>query len=435
MKSSISYFILTLLLASVFQVSNVSSQTLSLDDCINTALKGNSGLIAYRNAYNASLGQVQTAWGGVLPTIDISVGARNNWPVRTQVDLFTGRIYSMENFYSGSLDIRATYPGLGLYTYSNIRKSRHGRQSSFYDYRNARALLVLLVKGYYYDLLRAKMLRDVAQDAVKRGEERLRVAQSRYELGSASMSDVLKAKVQYSTDQLDLVDATNTYQLAKGNLAFVMGVDVNRDYEVDEQMEERTFDIDFNSALGEALAQNPEYRKSNFDLLVARDNKTIAFSALLPSLSIGMAHNTSVSKMADLPDLEMANASRTVYASLGLNIFNGFRDYTDLRTARLSVESSRANYENTRNKVALELRQAFLDKERSRDALDLAKESVAAAQEDVNLAREKYNLGAATILEVLDAEVSLKQAQTNQVQALFDYNLAISRLEKAMGRE
>src|SRR4030067_593553 len=136
-------------------------------------------------------------------------------------------------------------------------------------------------------------------------------------------------------------------------------------------MEERTFDIDFNSALGEALSQNPEYRKSNFDLLVAQDNKTIAFSAFLPSLSIGMAHSTSVGKMADLPDLDM---------------------------------------------------------ERSRDALDLAKESVAAAQEDVNLAREKYNLGAATILEVLDAEVSLKQAQTNQVQALFDYNLAISRL-------
>ena len=435
MKSSISYFILTLLLASVFQVSNVSSQTLSLDDCINTALKGNSGLIAYRNAYDASLGQVQTAWGGILPTIDISVGARNNWPNRTQFDPGTGRIYSNENLYSGSLDIRATYPGLGLYTYANIKRSGHDRQSSFYEYRNARALLVLQVKGYYYDLLRAKMLRDVAQDAVKRGEERLRVAQSRYELGSASMSDVLKARVQFSTDQLDLVDATNTYQLAKGNLAFVMGVDVNRDYEVDEQMEERTFEIDFNSALGEALSQNPEYRKSNFDLMVAGDNKTIAFSALLPSLSIGMTHSTSVSRMADLPDLEMANASRTVYASLGLNIFNGFRDYTDLRTARLSVESSRANYENTRNKVALELRQAFLDKERSRDALDLAKESVAAAQEDVNLAREKYNLGAATILEVLDAEVSLKQAQTNQVQALFDYNLAISRLEKAMGRE
>src|SRR4030067_3452172 len=108
-------------------------------------------------------------------------------------------------------------------------------------------------------------------------------------------------------------------------------------------MEERTFDIDFNSALGEALSQNPEYRKSNFDLLVAQDNKTIAFSAFLPSLSIGMAHSTSVGKMADLPDLDMANASRTIYASLGLNIFHGFSDYANLRTARLSVESSRAN--------------------------------------------------------------------------------------------
>jgi outer membrane protein TolC len=249
------------------------------------------------------------------------------------------------------------------------------------------------------------------------------------------MSDVLKARVQFSTDQLDLVDATNAYKLGKGNLAFVMGVDVNREFDVVEQMEKRTFEIDYNTALGEALAQNPEYRKSNFDLMSARDRKTIAFSEFLPGLSIGVSHNTSVDKFSDLPDMQMGNASRTIYASLGLNLFNGFRDYANLRSARFNVETFRANYENIRNKVALEVRQAFLDKERSRDALELAGESVAAAQEDVNLAREKYNLGAATILEVLDAEVSLKQAQTNLVQALFDYNLAVSRLEKAMGRE
>jgi len=64
----------------------------------------------------------------------------------------------------------------------------------------------------------------------------------------------------------------------------------------------------------------------------------------------------------------------------------------------------------------------------------LNEESVAAAQEDLNIVKEKYNLGAATIIEVLDAEVSFKQAQVNQVQALFDYNLAVSRLEKVMGR-
>jgi len=434
MKFTIS---LLVTLVSILMVadSGALAETLSLNECIDTALKNNPGLIGYRNAYDASIGGVQTAWGGILPSVDVSVSARNNWPVTTQFDPNTGRIYSNENLYSGSLDIRASYPGLGLYTYANIRKNGHARQSSLYAYRDARANLILQVKGYYYDLLRAKMLRDVAQDAVKRGEERLRVAQSRYELGSASMSDVLKAKVQYSTDQLDLVDATNTYQLAKGNLAFVMGVDVNRDYEVNEQMEKRSFDIDFSVALEEALSQNPEYRKSSFDLYTAGDNKTIAYSAFLPSISIGVTHNTSVDKFSDLPNMEMGNASRTVYASLGFNIFGGFGDYANLRSARSNVSTARANMENTKNKVALELRQAFLDKEKSTKALDLADESVKSAQEDVNLAREKYNLGAATILEVLDAEVSLKQAQTNQVQALFDCNLAVSRLEKAIGRE
>ena len=84
--------------------------------------------------------------------------------------------------------------------------------------------------------------------------------------------------------------------------------------------------------------------------------------------------------------------------------------------------------------MALEIRRSFLDLERAREARKLAEESVAAAQEDLNLVREKYNLGAATILEVLDAEVSFKEAQTSHVEVLFNYNLAVSQLEKALGR-
>ncbi|MEW5924771.1 MAG: TolC family protein, partial [Candidatus Zixiibacteriota bacterium] len=60
-------------------------------------------------------------------------------------------------------------------------------------------------------------------------------------------------------------------------------------------------------------------------------------------------------------------------------------------------------------------------------------ENVAAAREDMSLIQEKYNLGAATILELLDAQVSLITAQNNKVEVDFDYNLSIARLENAMG--
>jgi outer membrane protein len=98
------------------------------------------------------------------------------------------------------------------------------------------------------------------------------------------------------------------------------------------------------------------------------------------------------------------------------------------------LNTAKSSYEDTRNNVSLEVKQAFLDVQQNKEKIALNDESVAAAQEDLNIVREKYNLGAATIIEVLDAEVSFKTAQTNKVQALFDYNLAISRLEKAMGK-
>ncbi len=133
-------------------------------------------------------------------------------------------------------------------------------------------------------------------------------------------------------------------------------------------------------------------------------------------------------------DFRSRDANWSAFVSLNFNIFNNFFDYSNIRSARREVSTQQENVANTRNGVAMEIKQGFLDLEQADEARRLSDESVGSAQEDVNLVREKYNLGAATILEVLDAEVSLKEAQTNQVQALYDYNLAISRLEKAMGR-
>ena len=58
----------------------------------------------------------------------------------------------------------------------------------------------------------------------------------------------------------------------------------------------------------------------------------------------------------------------------------------------------------------------------------------AAAEEDLKITREKYNLGAATILDLLDAQVSLKTAQVALIQVDFDLNLAVAKLENAMGK-
>jgi outer membrane protein TolC len=417
--------------------AGVGAETYTLDQCLDIAVKNNYGVLAAKYSYNTSKVNMYSAWGDLLPSLSITSGASRSWAGYSFSEPNTGIQVSggvTTYRYTGSLNFSNNFPGLGLYHYANIRKGRSDKGSSFYNYVKSNNDLVLNVKRAYYYLIRSKMLYDVAGEAVKRGEERLRTVQGKYDLGSASMSDVLKAKVQYGNDKLDLVSKTNDYKLAQANLAFVMGMDVNKEFDVDEEISERDLNIDFDQALGEALIRNPEFKKAQFDLSSARSLKSIAWSRFLPSLSLGLSHSTNVEHFSRLTDFKAADASSFLYATLSFNIFSGFSDYANLNSAKNGVKTSMENLKNTENSVALEIKQSFLELERAREAIKLAGESLAAAQEDLNLVKEKYNLGAATILEVLDAEVSFKEAQTNHVQVLFDYNLAVSQLEKALGR-
>ncbi|MFH2035901.1 MAG: TolC family protein, partial [Candidatus Zixiibacteriota bacterium] len=101
--------------------------------------------------------------------------------------------------------------------------------------------------------------------------------------------------------------------------------------------------------------------------------------------------------------------------------------------AKALLNDAKASLYYTENDVSLKIDQSYRDIKRYAEALKVAEENVMAAEEDMSIVREKYNLGAATILELLDAQVSLIQAQNNKINSEFDYNLAIANLEKAMG--
>jgi outer membrane protein TolC len=406
--------------------SGASAEVYSLDKCIDIALEHNVSIVAARNNYEISKFTVYNSYGRLLPSVSISTSQTEYWEPR----------YGKSQSASGGISIRETLGGFGLANFHDIRASRARKQSNYYGYINTRQSIVLAVKDSYFNLIKADMLVDVATDALKRGEEQLKVAQSRYDLGSAALTDVLKAKVLRSNAKLDLITAQNNYNLAKANLNSAMGIDISHEFEVTHDLPSNSFDITYDQALNQALNDNASYKKSTYDLTVAKTELCAARTNFLPDLSFSVNYGTAADKYFNLfkNDYMAPYASRSVGFSVSYNLFNNLSDLTSLVAARKGLNTAKSNYENTRNDVALEVKQAFLDVQQNKEKLIVNDESVAAAQEDLNIVREKYNLGAATIIEVLDAEVSFKTAQTNKVQALFDYNLAISRLEKAMGK-
>jgi len=414
---------------------SAQAEIYDLEKCIEIGLQNNYGVIAAKNSYDASGWSLYSAYGQILPSISISTSRQFNWSAgEIDVNGVPVTAVGKSTRFGGNLSFGQSYQGLGISTLANIGYQKAQRHSNYYSYLASQNDLVLSIKEAYFNTIKTKMLVDVSRDAVKRGEEQLKVAQSRYELGSASLSDVLKAKVLRSNAKLDLITAENNQNLAMADLSYNMGIDINEQIEVTDELPDATINITYDLALNEALSKNPSYRKAGFDLSAAKSQLWMARARFLPSFNVSLSHSTSVDESGDLFNFEKKNASYYFGMSLSFNLFNNLSDASSVVANKKLVNTSEEYLKNTMNLVALEVKQAFLDVQQNTEKMNLNEESVAAAQEDLNIVREKYNLGAATIIEVLDAEVLFKQAQVNQVQALFDYNLAISRLEKVMGR-
>lgn len=406
----------------------------TLDKCIETGLQNNYSVIAARNNFDASRWGVYNAYSDILPSISISGGGAQNKGYLS-IEGQSIPLARKQTNYSGSINFGQTYPGLGLYTYANIKLQTARRNSNLYGFVGAQNDLALNIKQAYYNVIQTKMLVDVSQDAVKRAEEQLKIAQSRYDLGSASLSDVLKAKVQRSNAQLDLISAQNNYSNGKSNLKYVMGVDMMEDVEIDEHYPQITIDITYDQAYNEALSRNPAYRQAQFSLLMNKAQQWIARTSFLPSVSLSYNRSTSViDTFSNFFDFRPIDASYSIRVGLSFNIFNNLGDTYNLVSANKNLNSAQENLANEKNNIGLQVQQAYLNLQMNEEALKVNEEAMASAQEDWNIVKEKYNLGAATMLDVLDAEVSYKQAQINQVQAQFNYNIAAATLENVMGR-
>jgi outer membrane protein len=413
----------------------LSPKAYTLQECIRTALERNYQVRSAYNSLAAVRGEMWGAWGALLPRIESNLDYYETWAGVPRINAITGLPYSKKStYYGANLSFNQVLFN-GGYNWFNIAYQKNSKRSAEHSFRYTEQNLVLEVKQKYFALLKTKMLLEIQKDAVKRGEEQLKIAESRYELGAASLSDVLKAKVSYGNDKLELLNAENNYKLAQSDLNYVLNQEVSTPIEVVETLVSPEVTYSYEGALRIALENNPSYRQAEYDLAGAKNLFWMAHSSWWPTLSWGVTHSADASTSSELFKFKQENATYSVYARLSFSIFENFQRKTNASEAKFNLRSRKENLENTKNAVALEIRQAFLNIEVAGEKLKLTAESVASAEEDLNLAKEKYNLGAATILELLDAEVSYKQATSGQVEALFDYNLAVSSLEKAIGKE
>jgi len=412
---------------------------LTLEECIQSALQNNW---TYKSAVwgNKSAGNdLWSAWGRFLPRVDLSfsnssIGFGPSSPLIDEQGILRPgtSAFQTKSYSAGFTASQTIFDGGAFYNY--LANKNSSKSSSDYGLLFNKQTLIYDLKQFYFNYLRAKMLLEVQREVVKRGEQQLKIAQSRYELGSASKSDFLKAKVQYGQDQLALMKAENQVQVAKSNLNAIMGQSVDQEFDIQEELGQTPMALSYDESAKLAYKNHPTIRQSESDLDAAESNVGVARAGYLPSVTVFGGRTWRGSALGDIDNMDKRDYTWNIGLSVNFNLFEGFSTQTAYFNARNQAKIAQESVEKTKSDVALEVKQAYLAIEEGRKSITVAEENVQAAEEDLNLVQEKYRLGAASILELLDAQVSFQTANSDHIQRLFDYNLAVARLERAVGR-
>jgi outer membrane protein TolC len=287
------------------------------------------------------------------------------------------------------------------------------------------------VKTAFLALLLSYETERQREDSVAAFEQHLEQAKGFYEAGSKPWYDVTKAEVDLGNAQMSLVEASSNIQNAKATLANTMGLDPSEDFEVARAgldiLSVREEAVD---AAEELAAQNrPDYRASALKVSSGRSTLSAEARENSPTISLSGGYSGSADDAFDF------ERGWNTGISMSVPIVDGGLAKAGIDIARAQIMSLEASHEKLRQDIMLEVSKAKTDIVKARERIRISGLTLSSAEENRRLAEGRYETGVGDALEVTDAIVSFTDAQLANKQAIYDLQIAIVNLEKAIGLE
>ena len=415
---------------------------LTVDECVQIALEQNPDIVRQEFTFKMAGKDVIIAMSNFLPRVSGNLQYYHSVlgpSSRMRIDPGTGIPVPLQPTeivdWQSSAQLAVDYTILdGGYNIANLFQTRATKKSAEHTFEDTKQTTIYVVKERYYNLLAAEKLLGVAEETVRSSDESYKRAQVLFQVGKAPKSDVLQAKVQVETDRLSLIQAQNDLAIARASLNHILGFDVDQEIKVVDDLDVPEMEVGYEDALSSAYSYHPLLLTREYDVKASRAGIGVAVSEWLPSL-YGFYRYRWQHKDFDMID-SMFDTDYNWYVGvqLAVPIFNGFSRVASLGKANLTYKSSQEALVQAKRDIALETKIAYFEMQQAKKSIAVAQDAIDAAEEGLRLNREKYNLGAGTMLDLIVAQVSYATAQSDHIQSLYNYKKAIARLQRAMGK-
>ena len=320
---------------------------------------------------------------------------------------------------------------------ASVRSSQLIRESAVLDLQATINDALLLVRTNYYAVLLAREKITVQEKNLELLQEQLKTATDRFNAGTISSFERLRAEVAVANAKFPLITARNDFRLAVESLRQSLGFTTNLPDQIDKlpvflgtlEFSPTTFDLV--AALEASRAKRPELQRLA-KLAASREQTiTVAGANALPQVS---AFGGWELRKGTGNAFRESHDGWRIGVQSQWNIFDGRATAGRVAQARSVLEQTKLSLAEFQLAADVEVRRAFSQWQQAVELADASKKVVAQADEAVRLATARYNAGTATQLDVLSAQVDLTTARTNQLQAYYTYNVAVASLRKAMGQ-
>lgn len=414
----------------------VLSNKFDLEQALSFALDNNFAIRQARERLREQEGVVTTVSATALPTVSVSGSFQksevSSFQLSTAQNPTAPVIVPSGRYWRMNFTVRQTlYGGGGIR--AAMASAGFTRDAAILELQAIINETLLAVRTRFYAGLLAREQITVQEQNLQLLESQLRDVTIRLKAGTISDFERLRAEVAVANAKVPLIKARNDHRLAVEELRQVLGLGTMDNGQAAEFVGALVFapvDFDLLEALQTARANRPELKRLTKLVAAAEAGEQSAHAGLYPTLILTGGGDLRKGPSENFSDsLRGLRAGVQAQENVNLRVTTG-----RVRQAESGTELARLEAGAMELAVQVEVRQAVSTLEQAAELVAVSRKSVEQAEEAVRIATVRFKAGVSPQLDLLQSQVELTKARTNQFQAVYAHNIAGARLRKAMGQ-
>ncbi|MBI5207724.1 MAG: TolC family protein [Candidatus Firestonebacteria bacterium] len=416
-------FVIYIPLSSITAEESVSLYDIPV--CINMALKNSRKTIINQQKIIEAREKVEEVKSQFYPNVNASL-LYSRLEKAPTID-FGGKKTKVgdENTYNAKLQV--IYP---LYTAGATKIgteiSEMGLEYNEVSSQITRLDIIYAVYQNYFNVLKAYKFAEIALESINLLKAHEKNIQNLFALETATKIDLLTIQVKIAEAEQILVKVQNAIKISETSFNQLLGRDMDSSMVLKDYKEKPNFSLKYEDCLSSAYSNRIEIKTMNLAIKIEEKIKALTATEDKPKVSLIGAYNIDEGGLTK-------DKKWTVSLSANFPIWDHNKTEHKILQEQSKLEQNRLQLLELKDGIALQVKQAYLNAESIGKEIETSKLAIEQASENYKMTEEKYKENLITNTEVLDAHTMLIKANINYYSALYDFQLALAGLRKAMG--